>query len=140
MTKDPELYLVETRASEYEYKAVVCDNSIAANSSERVDACSWLLDSDQLPEEGIVNVLYHRGSALADMEEYDRAIADYTAVLDIDPNDHSTLFELAWLYVTSKTVQHRDGAEAIRLATRAVALHDASHTRQALASACAETC
>ena len=76
MTDDPELFLVETRASEYEYKTAICDNSIAANSSERVDACSWLLESDQLPEDGIVNVLYHRGSAWSDMDEYDRAMIE----------------------------------------------------------------
>ena len=146
MIKNPELFRImarasgsEIRTSEWEYMAAICDYSIPAKAPERADACSYLLDSGQLPEDNVVNVLYHRGGAWAEMEEYDRAIEDYTAVLEIDPDDHETLFDLAWLYVTSKTVQHRNGEEAMRLATRAVALRDVAHARQALAAACAET-
>ncbi len=146
MIKNPEILRIiarasgsEIRASEWEYMVAICEYSISANAPERADACSYLLDSDRLPEVNVANTLYHRGGAWAEMEEYDLAIEDYTAALEIDPDDHSTLHELAWLYVTSKTAEHRNGAEAMRLATRAVALHDVSHTRQALAAACAET-
>jgi len=51
----------------------------------------------------------------------EEAIAQYSELLRQDPNDLDALNNIAWIRATHADPRHRDGAQAVRLAERAVA-------------------
>lgn len=61
----------------------------------------------------------HRGLALARLRRFDLAIADYRAAIRLAPDDPWAANGLAWLLATCPVAAHRDGAQAVALATRA---------------------
>ena len=63
-----------------------------------------------------------RGSLYYRLGDYRQALADHQAALELDPDDAATLNHLAWLRAVCPDDAVRDGAEAIRLATRACEL------------------
>ncbi len=55
-------------------------------------------------------------------QEYDRALADYDACLNLDPDNAYACNSKAWLLATCPEAKVRDGLEAIRLAKKACEL------------------
>jgi tetratricopeptide (TPR) repeat protein len=54
--------------------------------------------------------------------EYDKALADLTEAITLNPNDPSTQNNLAWLLATCPKGEMRDGRKAVEHATRACEL------------------
>ncbi|MDW8310959.1 MAG: tetratricopeptide repeat protein, partial [Verrucomicrobiales bacterium] len=79
--------------------------------------------------------------AFAAQKNHTRAIAHYRAALAAQPDFADALNNLAWLLATCSEASCRNGAEAVRLAERAVELTRRSdpHTLGTLAAAYAET-
>jgi tetratricopeptide (TPR) repeat protein len=71
----------------------------------------------------------------------EEAIQHYREALNVDSNNAVVLNNLAWILATASKPELRNGAEAVRLATRAVALTDARMPPfiETLAAAYAET-
>ena len=65
---------------------------------------------------------FNRGDAWSGNKEYGKAIADFNEAIRLDPNYSSPYKGLAWVYATCPDDQFRDGARAVRLATRACEL------------------
>ena len=65
---------------------------------------------------------FNRGDAWSGKKEYSTAIADFNEAIRLDPNYSSPYKGLAWIYATCPDGQFRDGARAVRLATRACEL------------------
>ena len=64
---------------------------------------------------------YHgRGLAHRYKGQYDHAIEDYDRAIGLNPNYAGAYNSLAWLRATAKEARFRDGAEAVRLARKAV--------------------
>ena len=82
--------------------------------------------------------LSNRGLARLRLGAYAAAAADLNAALEAVPNLPQALYALAWLRATAREERYRDGAEAVRLAEKAVSLHDSPRTRATLAAAYAE--
>jgi tetratricopeptide (TPR) repeat protein len=74
------------------------------------------------------------------LERIEDAVSEYRALLALSPDDLDAINNIAWLRATHSDASHRDGAEAVRLAERAVALDKTSHPvlRDTLAAAYAE--
>jgi tetratricopeptide (TPR) repeat protein len=64
----------------------------------------------------------NRGNAWRAKKGYEKAIADYNHAIHLDPSYSSPYNGLAWLYATCSDGAHRDGAKAVRFATRACEL------------------
>ena len=81
-----------------------------------------------------------RESAKKHKQEYDRAIADYTQAIRIDPKDANAYGNLAWLLSTCGTKGVRDGKKSIELATKACELSQWNNAEclESLAAAHAE--
>ena len=73
------------------------------------------------------------------MESYAEAAEDYQAAIRLEPLNAVPLNALAWLRATAPEQSVRDGAEATRLAERAVQLGDTAQHRDTLAAAYAES-
>ena len=87
---------------------------------------------------GNVGDLHNRAVVWTALEEYDRAIEDYEAVLIRDPGSAGTRNNLAWVLVTAKDPQIRDGPRALAYAREAVRAGDAPAWLDTLAAAFAE--
>jgi len=118
-------------ADEFRAKTAICNGTEPAAPSERVEACTWLLENGLHPEEWIADTLCFR----AESGDYDGAVADFEKSLEVDPAHHDALFSLAWLHAAGDSAAHRNGLRAVALARRAVALHDVAYTRWGLAAA-----
>jgi Tfp pilus assembly protein PilF len=70
----------------------------------------------------------------------EEAIQQYREALNVDSNNPVVLNNLAWILATASKSELRNGEEAVRLATRAVALTDRRLPLfiETLAAACAE--
>ena len=71
-------------------------------------------------------------------KEYDKAIADYTEAIRLDPKFALAHNGFAWLLATCPVEKYRDGKKAVEFATKAVKLHDTWGYRDTLAAAYAE--
>ena len=81
---------------------------------------------------------YNRGTAYSDKRQYDRAIQDYTEAIRLKP-DYAKAFNIkAWILATAREGRYRNGAEAVRLAKRAVSLKNHVNYVDTLAAAYAE--
>ncbi len=63
-----------------------------------------------------------RGNTWRAKQEFQRAIDDYNTAIRLEPNSAVSNDELAWLRATCPDEKFRDGAAAVRLATRACEL------------------
>ncbi len=81
-----------------------------------------------------------RGDALLNYGKHAEAIADYEAVLKIQPEHSGVLNNLAWTLATSPDDKLRDGRRAVKLATTACeeTQYQEAHILSTLASAYAE--
>jgi tetratricopeptide (TPR) repeat protein len=97
---------------------------------------------DRILEEETKNAdaLRARGDALLSVGKHAEAIKDYTAALEIEPEDTGVLNNLAWVLSTSPQDAVRNGKRAIELATKACELtkFKKPHILSTLASAYAE--
>jgi len=89
------------------------------------------------------DVELHRtlASLLAREDRVEDGVRDYAWILRRDPDDLDALVNVAWIRATHTEATHRDGAEALRLARRAVALspEPLAVLQSTLAAACAES-
>lgn len=61
------------------------------DNEPRIAACTKVIASKSVSTEVRAEALVMRGLLYDDEEEYEKAIADYTAALKLVPNDHATL-------------------------------------------------
>ncbi len=81
----------------------------------------------------------NRGNTYYYTGQVERAIADYDRAIRLKPEGDYAYQSLAWLLATVPDERYRDGARAVRLAKRAVALDpDESYNHMALAAAYSE--
>ena len=80
----------------------------------------------------------NRGIVRYLMEEYAAAADDYQAAIRLKPLNAAPYNALAWLRATAPDRDARDGAEAMRLARKALQLGDTAQHRDTLAAAYAE--
>ena len=86
-------------------------------------------------------VLDNRGTAWRHKKEYDKAIADYTEAIRLDPQYALAFNSRAWLWATCPDPKFRDDKKAVESATSACELSEwknAGHI-DTLAAAYAET-
>jgi tetratricopeptide (TPR) repeat protein len=69
-----------------------------------------------------VKALLRRGDAYAATKEYDKAIADYTKAIHVDPKNGHTYQPLAWLLATCPKDGVRDGKKALELGKKSCEL------------------
>lgn len=93
----------------------------------------------QMPDN--LAALRRRGDALLSIGRHQDAIRDYERVLELEPQDHGVLNNLAWVLCTSPKEEVRDGKKAIELATKAceATSYEAPHIISTLAASYAET-
>ena len=192
------------RAVEFKTNAVRCNND-KTDPDLRIGACTWLLNSGRLAEKSISSAYNNRGNAYRRKGQYDRAIADHTQAIKLNPkyagaynnrgyaydgkgeydraiadygtaiglnpkyamayknrgnvylrkgdhdaamrdynqaialNPHAAMHNgIAWKLATMPDPGARNGAEAVRLAEKAVKLKDIPSYRDTLAAAYAE--
>ena len=84
-------------AGEFETNARRCADPLG-DLDLRIGACTWLLQSGRIAEGSVLVVFHSRGNAWYQKGEADRAIADYTAALRIEPDDVDALYNrgVAW--------------------------------------------
>jgi len=89
----------------------------------------------------VQKALDHLASLALDSGNTQKAIRAYRRLIEAAPNSMSALNDLAWLLATCRDAEYRNGAEAIMLAQRAVALSkaDPEHALDTLAAAYAES-
>lgn len=70
------------------------------------------------------NAYITRGEAWANKREYDKAIADYTQAIRLDPTNNANPYaDLSWLYATCPDPKYRDGKKALANANKAYQLN-----------------
>ena len=72
----------------------------------------------------------------SEIGQYADAIIGYHHVIYMDPKDHMSLNNLAWLYCTARDPVARDKVRALALAERAYSIHKAPYVVDTLAEAC----
>jgi Tfp pilus assembly protein PilF len=65
---------------------------------------------------------YGRGNAWVVSGEYKSAVADYRRAIELDPKYAEVYDNLAWLLASGPAAEHRNGAEAVKLAAKACEL------------------
>jgi serine/threonine-protein kinase len=73
-----------------------------------------------------VEPYYSRGYAYFDKGQYDKAISDFTKVIEINPRHAGAYNNIGWIYATANDPSYRNGAKAIEYAKKAVALEKTS--------------
>jgi tetratricopeptide (TPR) repeat protein len=128
LRRDPQRYLT----------LVLLANDLAARGrfaeAEARLARALALNPDEVEPHRLMAVVL---TAQGRVEE---AIREYGAILERAPDDLDALNNVAWIRATHADAAHRDGAEAMRLAERAVAKspEPAAVLHSTLAAACAE--
>ncbi len=86
------------------------------------------------------SVYRRRADALLSIGKQAEAIIDYEKTLELEPNDSSTLNNLAWVLATSPNENLRDGKRSIELAEKAAELteHKQAYILSTLAASYAE--
>lgn len=94
----------------------ICDGW-AGSPDERISACSHVIAADARSSEGLSRAHDHRGVAWSEKGDQDRAIADFTAALRIDPRDSFAYGQraLAWYAAGDMKRALADANELIRL-------------------------
>ena len=81
---------------------------------------------------------FSRGSAHCGLDQYDKAISDFTKAIEIDPELHWAYNYKALLLATCLDASYRDGSQAVELAKKAVELSPEAWNLATLAAAYAE--
>jgi tetratricopeptide (TPR) repeat protein len=93
------------------------------------------IESGELSRENLSIAYRNRGYAWLCKFDIDKALADYTKAIEIEPKLPNAYFSLAWLMATCPESKYRDGKRAVELARKAVALKDDANFFDGLASA-----
>ncbi len=83
---------------------------------------------------------YHSGRVWSEKKEYEKAIADYSEAIRLDPKHAGAHNGLAWILATCTDARYRDGGRAVELAKKACELSEWSDANviDTLAAAYAE--
>ena len=108
------------------------------NDDAAIRLLTKAIESGELSRENLSDVYYNRGLAWGKKGDFDKAIADYTKAIKIEPKDPTAYNRLAWLMATCPDGRYRDGKRAVELAEKAVALRDDANFLDTLAAAYAE--
>jgi tetratricopeptide (TPR) repeat protein len=97
-----------------------CSYSIKPEA-KRIEVCSRLIASGRLSGQKLANAHQERGEAYRTKGDYDRAIADFSSAIQLDPNSDTSRFHRASVYYFDK--HDYDGAiadlsEAMRIKPR----------------------
>jgi len=65
---------------------------------------------------------FSRGTTHPENKEYDKAIADYTEAIKLNPNDARPYASLAWVLAVTPKAEVRNGKEAVKHAAKACEL------------------
>lgn len=92
-------------------------------------------------EPGLVDAYAERAAAYANKGAFAKALADYREAIRLKPDDPYRNSELAWFLATCPKDELRDGAKAVKYATKACKLTEGKHSQHmaTLAAAYAET-
>jgi hypothetical protein len=101
-------------------ETIGADATISAEVRDRaLELVRTLRDSQTTSQEFII-----RGDRWVALKEIEKAIADYTDAIRLNPRSAVALNGRAWIRATTAMEQHRDGEQAIADATRACELTD----------------
>ena len=85
---------------------------------EAIDTCQTAL----VLHSGYAKIHYILAHALSHRGRLAEAIREYKSTIQIEPENHFAMNDLSWLLATTADAGLRDGAEAVRLASRACEL------------------
>lgn len=105
---------------------------------ETIRLCTQAIASGDLSQKNLRVAYTSRGNAWRHKGDYDRALADYNKVIELDPTDDAGYDGAAWLLAVCPESKYRDGVKAVKLAKKAVELRDWSGNIDTLAVAYAE--
>ena len=94
----------------------------AGADEARIDACTRVIVAGQAPADKLAESYHYRASAWDRKGAPERASADYSDALRLNPRGPGTLNALAWLLATSTSEGARDGKRAVELAIQACEL------------------
>ena len=103
-----------------------------------VRLCTQAIASGDLSQKNLCVAYINRGNAWRHKGDYDRALADYNKVIELDPKDDAGYDGAAWLLAVCPESKYRDGVKAVKLAKKAVELRDWYGNIDTLAAAYAE--
>jgi len=110
---------------------------VAAKPKKTVSLATLILSKN--PED--FTALRMRADANLNMGKHAEAIADFEKAIGLKPDDESLLNNYAWVLATSPDDKLRDGAKALKMATKAAKAtkYETPHILSTLAAAYAET-
>lgn len=79
-----------------------CTNQGSFSLAEREAACTALIDSGAVAANSLAAVLLDRGGAYSEGKDYDRAIADYTRAIGLNPELENAFYDRAEAYRLEK--------------------------------------
>lgn len=111
---------------------------IRGDLDEAIRLYTRAIDSGELPASVLAGVYKARGSAHEMKGEDGPAITDYGEAIRLKHDHFEANKRMALLLATASDSKYRNGAEAVRLAKKAVSLQDSPVTHSILAAAYAE--
>lgn len=69
-----------------------CTGNPGIDWDQQIKSCTELIQSGKELKENLAIAFYNRGLAYENKEDYERAIADYSEAIRLDPNDAEALF------------------------------------------------
>jgi tetratricopeptide (TPR) repeat protein len=105
---------------------------------ETIRLATQAIASGDLSQKNLITAYICLGNAWRHKGDYDRAIANYNKIIELDPTNDTGYDGLAWLYAVCPESKYRDGVKAIELAKKAVELKDTGGNIDTLAAAYAE--
>jgi len=75
-----------------------CSVIATASDDERIAACSSVIDSQKYGRQGAFRAYYVRGGAYLKKREFDRAFADFNAMVELNPGNISVYAYRAYAY------------------------------------------
>ena len=102
-----------------------CVNSGNSTLDLRINSCTILIQSGKYSGKDLANAFTSRGVAYASKKDFDRAIADYTDAIRIDPNNLGAYNSRGFAYDNKRDFDHAisDLDQAIRLAPKLAAAY-----------------
>lgn len=111
------MLLLSPAAASADDLSVCKSNSGTVPPSAILDACTRLIDSGRYADDYLAKIMLTRGNAFYNKQDYPRALADYTEVHRLVPNDSAAIGNRANAYLKLKKYDAAlaDYNEAIRL-------------------------
>jgi len=70
----------------------ICTGNPGIDWDQQIKSCTALIESSAEAKENVAIAFYNRALAYENKEDYERAIADYSEAIRLDPNDADALF------------------------------------------------